>query len=60
MIQYILYIQYTLYKFYHKQYECQSAAVVLSHKSMLKVFSSSGAVGSKGIDIFCAWFVTLY
>jgi hypothetical protein len=38
----------------------QPAAAVLSHKSMLKVFSTTGAVGSKGINIYCAWFVTLY
>jgi hypothetical protein len=53
-------IQYILYRFYHKQYECQSAAIVVSHKSTLKELSTRGAVGSKGINIFSAWFVTLF
>ena len=31
-------IQYIVYRFYHKQHQCQSTVVGQSHNSMLKVF----------------------
>jgi len=42
-------MQYVLYRFYNKQYECQSGAVVLHNltKACWKCFQLKGQLGAK-------------